>query len=444
MGRLKQNTNGLATVYVDELGSATVEFTDLTTGGVVSVNDYDDRGNLLLSRTGFTNDLVENQRTTVYEYDKKDQLISVTDPEGFTTRFQYDAFGNKVSIVTGLYELGELDAGYDDQKALRERPQRTLFEYDSANNITKTISGEGNVVETFYDVFSNQRSVTVGITLRESQTVGNVTIQASDDAEHISETRYTYDKAGRLKTKVTGNPADPDVLGVSVEITRDKLGRQSLVRTLQDARTDRWSETRTEYDSFGRVVVETDALGFETRYSYDAFGNQSFVIRDKNEAGDGAIVTQFLYDKMNRLGTEIDAEGNPTTYSYDKVGNLVEVENAEGGRELLYYDAYSQLIASVSPLGALTTYERDAYGNATGLRCMEFSSRIQRWTRCPIPKNPALTESQPPGLTATTRKWRKPKPTALATFINGIRLVCCFSRPRRRQQMRLGEHARPT
>ena len=96
---------------------------------------------------------------------------------------------------------------------------------------------------------------------------------------------------------------------------------------------------------------------------------------------------------MNRLGTEIDAEGNPTTYSYDKVGNLVEVENAEGGQGC--FVNYSQLIASVIPLGALTTYERDAY-DTTRLRCMEFSSRIQRWTRCPIPKNPALTSHNHP------------------------------------------------
>ena len=365
MGRLLTNTNGSADVAVDALGTASITFTDNVTGGVSTVNTYDIRGNIETSTTGYANG-TGAQLVTHYSYDALDQLISVTDADGFTTLFTYDAFGNKTTVENGVYLLEEGDAGYDANKASVARPQLTLFEYDAANNLTRTISGEGNVVVNHYDVLSNQREVTVGVRLTDALTISGKTISASDDVERRSSIRYEYDDAGRLLSKETDG-------GVRIDIKRDALGRQEEIRTLQsDGGTaseistsdDVWITKISSFDNFGRLTSEEDARGFITEYEYDSAGNLTLVRRDKDAAGAGEIVERSVYDAMNRLDYTLDAEGNRTDYSYDAVGNLVEIIDAEGGIERRYYDAYNQLVAEVNPLGALIEYQRDAFGNA--------------------------------------------------------------------------------
>jgi len=73
--------------------------------------------------------------TTSYEYDIMNNLISMTDAEGNTSRFVYDGLGRMIEEI------------YPDGKKNR-------YSYDVMDNVTQTIDPNGNVVSNDYDILN--------------------------------------------------------------------------------------------------------------------------------------------------------------------------------------------------------------------------------------------------------------------------------------------------
>jgi len=187
------------------------------------IRTFDPAGNLASETQG--------RWTQSYTYDARNHRASMTDGEGKTTTYQFDANGNVVSFI----EPGETVP--------------TIYVYDGLNRTRRVTDPEGNSTSTDYDLAGNLIRLTDG---------GGTS------------TSYVYDGADRLI-------AETDPLGTIVHVydahgsrieTTDRNGRvrRFLVDHQGRLRTEQWidqqggvvHELHHEIDPDGRLTSATD------------------------------------------------------------------------------------------------------------------------------------------------------------------------------------------
>jgi len=300
-------------------------------------------------------------QTTSYTYDAMGRQDSFTDAEGYTTSFEYDAFDNVVYTQTGLF-LGD---AADPRFALAS-PQETHFHYDQANNLILTVDGTGSATSAKYDVVGNRIEYVTGI------------------ANQISAKGPVSSRPGLLLTTYSDWFADGSLkeertsAGAKITYTVDLFGRQTKIESLQSTGSsgDVVTTVQFSYDTAGNITQRVD-MGVTTDYTYDEFGRvlSTKIPHDFNAEGWGSarqeiVTTTLVYDKTgNLLSTDGGVslyEDQPvvTAYQYDAMGNLIQVDHRNGSSSHYYYNEFDQLTAEVEQLGGLTSYQRDAFGNA--------------------------------------------------------------------------------
>ncbi|MGH9269039.1 MAG: hypothetical protein ACRD0D_12800, partial [Acidimicrobiales bacterium] len=130
---LRSARDGRAKTTTYDYDAAGNLVTQTQPGGVITRFGRDARG-LLVSRTDPRN------KTTAFGYDPAGNLTSVTSPLQERTTFTYDAAGRRTSTVEARGNaLGANPTDFD-----------TLYEYDSADNLTKITDPLGNATVTAY------------------------------------------------------------------------------------------------------------------------------------------------------------------------------------------------------------------------------------------------------------------------------------------------------
>lgn len=307
-------------------------------GGVKTVNVYDGRNNIVQTTQSFADG--SDARVTRYAYDALDRQTLITDGEGFSTRFSYDAFGNQVKLETGLYLVAAADPAYDQAKADRAKVVALDFTYDKLDRLLTTANTASGVVAATYDAHGNRLTQTT---------------RANDgtDARTVS---FAYDKAGRLTERRT--PA-----GGIDSFKYDKAGNQIEQKTLQSGSgaSAVFSVTQYEYDGNGKVVAEVDPLGSRTLHVLDAVGNETEIRFASGAAEQRSYRSE--YDLNNQLVAEVDGEGNRRVFVLDAAGNRIKETDALGRVTHLYYDALGQHVGTLDPERYFTAFDRDAMGN---------------------------------------------------------------------------------
>lgn len=326
--------------------------------GDINTFTYDAAGNRTQARvyltpfTGSINDRVpptpspgSQDRITSDQYDRANQLISETAPDGSVTQYTYDAAGNKVSEV---------------QFANTSAPRTQSFAYDADDRLVTFTDVDGSVTTFTYDKANNKTSQT---------------ITSTNDPNHTRTTTYAYDANNREINETF----DPSGLSIQQSFTYDRLGNVTS-KIDGDGNT-----TIFAYDLDNRVVSQTDPLGNSTSVTYDRVGNRTSVTDARQNT------TNYVYDANNRLIEEIlpsvqiyTVSGGfvtvrpTTTHTYDANGNEVRTEvgsystvvngsptTVSGNVTTRYFDGNNRLIAQVDAGNALTTYTYDAAGDKT-------------------------------------------------------------------------------
>ncbi|WP_144119155.1 RHS repeat-associated core domain-containing protein [Catellatospora sichuanensis] len=196
----------------------------------------------------------------------------------------------RVYVTTSAFKERRSHTTY----GVNRQPVSTLEEgwLDTTGDERCTLTGyAGNGTGTMRNLVSVNRTVAGGCT--------------STQVLHRTETYYD----------------DMDTLGAA-----PVKGLPTRQRTQLDA--TRWSETRTEYDNFGRPVKVTDAGGGQTTTVYGvtagAPANQA-PIRTTVTNALGHVDTTTWLPEFGVAAANTDADGDLTSYSYDAFGRLTAV-----------------------------------------------------------------------------------------------------------------------
>ncbi len=229
---------------------------------------------------------------TYTTYDAVGNVLTVTEPDGNTTTYVYDADNRKTKETNAAGDV-------------------TMWNYDGVGNVTSMTAPTTNVTTNTYDADDRETQVTDG---------GGTVVTYTYDAEghrltqtdgNGNTTTTTYDAIYRT-TRVT------DPLGQNTTYAYDPVG--NLLSTI-DRNGNVTSDT---YDAINRRTSMTDALGNTTKYHYDAVGNRTKVTDANGHAAN------YAYDGVNRLIRETDADGRSRNYTYDFVGNLTSRTDQNG------------------------------------------------------------------------------------------------------------------
>ena len=296
----------------------------------------------------------ELERTRHYSYDDWYNMLSLTDPNGNTSRYEYDDNNRMIKVTRANnshthynYQGHHLDSvqvqtGIDSITQLPEY-REVSYEYNKAGQL---IAGT--------DALGNQQ-------------------------------QYRYNQLGEMINSI-------DALGHSASLQYNEYGNVA-VQTLANG-----SQFSFEYDAYGNLLTQTDCSGYQTRYQYDdkqrllqiidAMGARTYYHYNNNSAPhleslisqvrypDGSQI-QMNYDDLGRLITYIDALGQQVTYQYDSAGkpskrtedsveaaiNTVSRTNAKGNNIAYHYDALGRLTTLINENGEQWTFEYDANDN---------------------------------------------------------------------------------
>ncbi|KAG9602228.1 hypothetical protein KCV01_g7290, partial [Aureobasidium melanogenum] len=308
-------------------------------------------------------DLATKDTTNQYVFDALDRLTTVTDPDGLSTHYGFDGFGNPSSLqspdtgsssatfdasgntltktdakgitVTNTYDaLNRLvSASYVDTRA------NAAYHFDEANSITGCAASypqgrltrvvEPAVTTTFCYDFQGQIT-------EKRQTQGAVTDTVS----------YVHTRAGRLAA--IGTPS-----GAVTEYSRDALGQIIAVTVTPAQGTATPAVTTATYLPFGPIASYTLGNGQTITRTYDANYRATDVVSP-------ALNLHFSRDAAGNIVALGDAAGaNPAseTYQYDPLYRLTSTKDPSGNAiEAYTYSKSGDRLSKIAPGLATGTY----------------------------------------------------------------------------------------
>lgn len=255
-------------------------------------SEYDNTGNYVTSETN------EQGSTTKYAYDANGNKTAVTDGNGNVTNYTYDTNGNVLSIKNGT-------SGND-------------YSYTGSGSVSK-ITHNGFSYSFNYDVFYNLVSTKIG----------NVAI-----------TSNTYDSNGNLAKTTYAN-------GDYFEYTYDDYGNISLIT----GETGKIAEMI--YNKQGLVTKAVDYSSGETSYYYYTF--------------DGSLESEY----------RTSSDGSLTHYIVtDSNGNTVEKTSVNGQTKTITTGTDKDGKSFVSNDGVTNETSTDDFGRTTQVRTVRSDGTL--------------------------------------------------------------------
>ncbi len=382
-GRLTQTTDAEGNITRTEYNGIDKESAVIDALGRRTEMEYDARGNLVLTRypDGTTETMVydaENNliqetdrlgRVTKMVYDKVNRLVETILPDSTPaddtdnprSSMEYDVAGRVIAEIDERNLRTEF--GYDaaDRRTLVRDAlgQETQSEYDPRGLRTAMVDARGHRMQFIFDAKSRLvETIYPDITLKTLSTYDKVDRRIAETDQAGIETRYEYDKLGRL-TKVI------DALNQETSFTYDEQGNK-LTQTDAEGRTTRWS-----YDNLGRVLTRTLPLGQVESFTYDAVGN---MLTKTDFNGDVTTYTYDVNDRMVRI--DYGKDNSFETFTYDAVGNRLSATNSQGSWTYVY-DELNRLIEETKPSGEVLAYQYDANSNKTQLTIRYANGNIR-------------------------------------------------------------------
>ncbi|UPG90952.1 DUF6531 domain-containing protein [Luteibacter aegosomaticola] len=297
--------------------------------GTLIEDEYTKRGWLAATREARADGTIA---TTSLTYDERGNITSVSDPDGVTLRFEYDAANRLV-------------------KLFNPSNHKLFIELDKAGNPT---------TETAYDSFFQQAQLK-----RTFDALGRMATEQRADAGLES---FAYDEVGRPTGATDGD-------GLRSSARYDALGR--LQETIGDL-DGRKATIKATHDPLDQVSSLADPDGLTTRYLTTGLGDLAHV--DSPDGGEG-------YDEYDAAGLISRHEGPAGVGSFrvsrDALGRPLTLRYSDATLDTTFiYDTPDAacpgdkrhglgMLSSMRTSRASTVFCYDAAGN--------ISRKIQQW-----------------------------------------------------------------
>lgn len=333
------------------------------------------KGNLTKERHWLRNG---NNSITTYKYDLFGNRIATTDPEGRTTKIEYDtaystfpemttnakgqvttrsftpATGNvrQETNPNGYTTSYEYDVFYRKFKEIRP--------YDSSEFPTTSLEYAINGTAPGYVIVSKRESAGDPGTLDTIQSIDGFgslmqTKTEYETSANMIATDVYYDIMGRVSKQsnpyLTDNFYGYSAPGAGIPTTSylyDAIGRP--IRIVKPDNT----QISRVFDHWR--VTETDENGHTKSYLFDASQRLKQVV--ENNLGD-SYTTAYTYNPLGELIGIVDNPGNVTTIKYDTLGRKTMMIDPDMGMWKYSYDGVSNLISQTDARGVETKFQYD-------------------------------------------------------------------------------------
>ncbi|MDE2384366.1 MAG: RHS repeat protein [Alphaproteobacteria bacterium] len=381
------NTVGETVTYTYNANSEAVSATTKASGGTITRQMsmvYDELGRLLKSIGAAT-------QTTVYSYDRTDNLTQTKDPRSNLYGYAYDSVNRLVQTKNEENATVNLTRNGQDKVTAYQDPRAITTSY--------VRKGFGEVIQ--------EVSPDAGTTTYTRDARGLVTSQT--DGRNVV-TNRSYDNAGRLLTETY-----PAAVGENVTYAYDSVVGSANGKGRLTSITDQSGSTTYTYNALGQVVTDKRVIAaktYTTSYAYDAAGHVSqitypsgrIVIYARNSLGQvtgvttkqnataavANVATGITYAPMSNLVTGLThGNGLVTTAAFDQDYRIASLKVANGATNVssltyayadginltgitdgvtaansvtLTYSAANRLATAVGPWGT-ESFTYDAVGN---------------------------------------------------------------------------------
>ena len=404
---------GRRTFTVDALGGVTRSIYDAF-GNVAQQIGYANPIAAPAAGTSYSDTALKNLVTTNagadriqrYAYDQANRQVFAVDALGAVTEYRYDGIGQRIESTRGDSMIDT--AGLSTVASPAEIRSRwfplyntriTKSFFDAAGREIYSIDSMRFVTKTVYDGLGQVRSTTqYALSIPSSALVTAATVGAAIVPSPQDRTRsHQYDAAGRVVSSV-------DPMGFTESWTFDALGNKT---SYTNAKNAVW---HYEYDANGRLLRE---ISPQVDLTAVTIGSDGRLQVDAGASGVGSVVTVLAYDSFGNLRSRTEGAGRPeartTWYEYDQVGRQIKVtfppvevydpstdpfhvdgaptllpplqtlytetkydalgnavanRDTGGNRSYKTYDLAGRVVHEVDALGFVTSYERNAFGDA--------------------------------------------------------------------------------
>ena len=353
-GRLigSRNVRGAETTFTFDPDNFVAE---VSGQGNTLIYEYDNFGNVVS-----ITDLEGNQYRN--EFDSNSRLISTSDPQGTSTTFRRDGQGNAFAITDarGATTRFTYDAEGNVLSQVNAIGQRDSFVYDNNGNLIQMTDAAGFTSTREYDSAGNAISVTDSNGSSKTRAFDHFGNVISDMDAFGNERRFAFDGNGQQ----TGNSADVllasgETVELSIEFELDSNGNR-LTTTGPDGST----VTQT-YNALGQTNSITDQTGLSTNIS----GTDTPTPTRVDVPGGKSV--EFEYSLGNDATRFTNLNGQIERYEYDLAGNLVRrfladdspADDTDNPFFEYQYSSTQRITATIDPNGNRTEFEYDSTGN---------------------------------------------------------------------------------
>ena len=376
------NTQGTTSASSEvEYGDMLSEELDTSKSYIKSESTYDSKGNYVTEETD------ENGNTTKYTYDANGNKSSITNGNNVETSYTYDSSDNVTSITTDGTS-NRYDYDYQGNvESISHNNFSFKFNYNEYNKLLSTYVGDsqivsntyspyngnllkvsyanGSVISYTYDEYNNVTNIKCNDNIVAEYTYNkNGQISVCDDSESGETTYYYYDCNGNLESQfILGKDST-----IANSVTTDENGN-----TVE--KTEIGNNTRTitsGTDSDGKSFV--DYNGLKTTEEKDSFGRTTSILtkglkdnkdyKVKYTYADGKETNSTSKTVSNLSSSFNDNEIATYSYSYDENGNITQIRLGKDIINKYVYDDKNQLKQEYDYLhNYYISYSLDGNGN---------------------------------------------------------------------------------
>ena len=362
---------------------------------------------------GATPDEYSNARAVVLNYDANGNIISITDANGATIQFEYDANNQMFKEINAL-GVAVYENSYDEcgrlvkqTDAMNDEARFTEYSYSAPENdpcnylyvtdrcgktsvyemhdkgALKSYTNPNNekteyVYDSNFNLIEERDELGTIVKIYDSK---NRVTSVTDKLGHITTIEYN-DKND--VTKIKHPQLSNDDHGETFDYNeRNQIKEHIDLRGTKTYYMYYKPEDQEEITSGGYHSKQFDDAHVGLLYrklTYDASGDVSRV--EEYTYTNGLLTevedargnkTEYTYYSNGLVKTKKDAQGNVTQYTYDNVGNVLTVTDALGNVVTYSYDANNRLIEKTDAKGNKASYAYDNNGLNTCVRLPDGS-----------------------------------------------------------------------